>query len=387
MSRRLTVIGAGPAGIAAAAGAIERGFDVTVIEKGDVGQSLRSWGETRFFTPLHMNLSNGMRRLLDKHLPDDDALLTGKEMTELVLRPIAESDALRGRIRTRTRVTAVGRRGLTRGDYAGHPLRQERPFRLVTEHDERESAFETDVILDATGGYAAPNPIGAGGLPAPGERALSVRPIRTLGALHEQRDDLRGKRVLLVGDGHSAANALGILEVIAMEDPDTRVVWAVRTLRGRPCEEVANDPLPERHRVVSHANDLATAPQPFLRVERRAMVDAFAERDGAIEVTLSGGRVVVCDRVVAFTGFHPNGGIHSELNVEISPVTEGSARLFRAISNVTDCLAVPRVSPGDLASGEPDFWLIGSRSYGRAPTFLLQTGFQQIETILDSIPR
>ena len=117
------------------------------------------------------------------------------------------------------------------------------------------------------------------------------------------------------------------------------------------------------------------------------MVDAFAEREGAVEVTLSGGRIVSCDRVAAFTGFHPNGGMHSELNVEISPVTEGGARLFRAISNVTDCLAVPRVSPGDLASGEPGFWLIGSRSYGRAPTFLLQTGFQQIETILDSIPR
>ena len=117
------------------------------------------------------------------------------------------------------------------------------------------------------------------------------------------------------------------------------------------------------------------------------MVEAFAERDGVIHVTLSGGRQVVCDRVAAFTGFHPNGGMHSELNVEISPVTEGGARLFRAISNVTDCLAVPRVSPNDLASGEPDFWLIGSRSYGRAPTFLLQTGFQQIETILDSIAR
>jgi thioredoxin reductase len=386
MPRRVTVIGAGPAGIAAAAGAIERGFDVLVIEKGDVGQSLKSWGETRFFTPLHMNLSPAMRHLLGRNIPDENALLTGREMTDQVLRPLSENDALRGRIQTRTRVTAVGRRGLTRADYAGHPLRLERPFRLLTERDGRESVLETDVILDATGGYATPNPIGAGGLPAPGERSLRQRPIRTLGSLHDQRDDLRGKRILLVGDGHSSANALGILETLA-SDPSTRVIWVVRTLRRRPCEEVANDPLPERHRVVAHANDLAEEPPPFLRVERRAMVDAFAERDGSIDVTVSGGRLLSCDRIAAFTGFHPNGGMHSELNVEISPVTEGGARLFRAISNVTDCLAVPQVGPADLASGEPDFWLIGSRSYGRAPTFLLQTGFQQIETILDSIPR
>src|SRR5688572_18147243 len=107
MTRRVAVIGGGPAGIAAAIGALERGFDVTLIEKGEVGQSLRTWGATRFFTPLHMNISAGMRRLLGGSLPDDDALLTGEEMTTLVLKPIAEHEVLRGRIRTGTRVIAV----------------------------------------------------------------------------------------------------------------------------------------------------------------------------------------------------------------------------------------------------------------------------------------
>lgn len=373
--RRLAVIGAGPIGIAAALGALDRGFDVTVLEKGSVGDSLRSWGNTRFFSPLGMNISARMRELLGGALPDD-ALLSGREMIDDVLRPIADRDPLRGHIRTNTRVTAIGRRGLTRSDFAGHPMRGERPFRIVVNDNE---VIEADVVFDATGGYAMPNPIGAGGLPAPGER--DIKPIRTLGALDDARDELRGKRVLLVGDGHSAANAIAIL---ALTDPK-HVVWAVRKPNRRPCEEIVNDPLPERANIVGAANALAEEPPSWLTVERREMVDAFARVDDGIEVTLTGNRRVVVDRVAAFTGFRPNGGIHCELNVETSPVTAGAARLFRAISNVTDCLTVPRVSADDLGSGEPDFFFIGSRSYGSAPSFLLRTGLVQLETILDSL--
>jgi thioredoxin reductase len=372
--RRVAVIGAGPIGIAAALSALDRGFDVTVFEKGSVGDSLRAWGDTRFFSPVSMNLSPCMRAVLGNDVPPDDALLKARDMIDCVLAPIADRDPLRGRIRTNTPVVAIGRRGLTRSDYAGHPLRAERPFRLVLGGGE---SCEADVVLDATGGYVVPNPIGAGGLPLPNETALDA--IRTLGALSARADELHGKRVLLVGDGHSAANAITMLRDIGPE----HVTWAVRKANRRPCEEVANDPLPERQRVVATANDLAESPPPWLTVERRALVEAV--RDG--EVVLSGDRTINVDRIIAFTGFHPDGSMHRELTVETSPVTEGSARLYRAICNVTDCLSVPRVSPEDLASGEPDFFFIGSRAYGRAPSFLLQTGLAQVETILDSLRR
>jgi hypothetical protein len=71
--------------------------------------------------------------------------------------------------------------------------------------------------------------------------------------------------------------------------------------------------------------------------------------------------------------------------VETSPVTEGGARLYRAISCITDCLSVPAVKPEDLQSGEPGFFFIGSRSYGRSNGFLLRTGLMQLETILESL--
>ncbi|MGZ8797714.1 MAG: NAD(P)-binding domain-containing protein [Thermoanaerobaculia bacterium] len=379
--RRLAVIGGGPMGIAAAVGALDRGFDVVVLEKGSVGDALRSWGSTRFFSPLSMNVSARMHELLGTSIPGD-ALLTGREMIDQVLQPLAEREPLRGRIRTNTRVAAIGRRGLTRSDYAGHPLRAERPFRIVLDDEE---ALEADIVLDATGGYATPNPIGAGGLPAPGEKNLKA--IRSLGALESRREELRGRHVLLVGDGHSAANAIAMLERLAREDDATRIIWAVRKPNLRPCGEVAGDPLPERAAVVNAANRLAELPPPFLTIERRAMVESFAQRDDGIEVGLTGGRRIVVDHVAAFTGFRPNGSIHRELNVEISPVTEGAARLYRAVSNIADCLTLPRVTAADLASGEPDYHFIGSRSYGSAPSFLLRTGLAQLETILDSLRR
>jgi thioredoxin reductase len=379
---RVLVIGAGPMGIAAAIGAADRGSDVTVLERGEVGASLRTWGPTRFFSPLHMNLSHRMRDLLGDDMPDPEALLTGGEYVDRVLIPLAERAPLRDRVHTGRSVIAVSRRGMTRTDYAGHPLRAERPFRVLCDNDE---TFDADVVLDASGGFAVPRPIGVGGLPARGESRLTRRPIRTLGELTTRTAELRDKRVLLIGDGHSAANAIGFLSDLANEAPTTRVTWAMRAANRRPCEEVPNDPLPERRNVVDRANDLAADPPPFLNIERRAMIETVAENNGHVVVTLTGGRKVEVDAIAAFTGYRPDGRFLSELTVETSPVTEGGARLYRAISNITDCLSVPHVRPDDLQSGEPGFFFVGSRSYGRSNGFLLRTGLMQLETILDTL--
>ena len=379
---RVVVIGAGPMGVAAAIGALDRGHDVTVIERREAGASLRTWGATRFFSPLHMNVSPRMRELLGDDMPDPGALLTGTEYADRVLVPLIEREPLRGRVKLGHSVVAIGRRGLTRTDYAGHPLRAERPFHVLCDNDE---AFEAEVVLDASGGLIVPRPIGPGGLPACGESRLARRPLRTLGDLAANRTQLRGKRILVVGDGHSAANAIGVLDEVAREDPSTRVIWAMRAANRRPCEEVPNDPLPERRAVVDRANALAEAPPPFLTVERKAMIESIAQTNGHATITLTGNRSVEADFIAAFTGYRPDGSFLSELAVEISPVSEGGARLYRAISCVTDCLSVPQVKPDDLASGEPGFWFVGSRAYGRSRTFLLQSGFAQLEVVLASL--
>lgn len=391
MPPRVAIIGAGPIGIAAALGALERRCSVVLFDRGRAGDSLRTWGPTRFFSPMRMNVSRCMRELLGRDMPADDAMLTGPEYADSVLAKLVAREPLRDCVREHHNVVAVARRGMTRCDYAGHPLRSERPFTLLVERsagspagaepaESIEQTIEADVVLDASGAFSIPRPFGAGGLPARGERNLRRPPIRTLGDLHAQRDAIRGKRLLLIGHGHSAANALGLLEELG----GTQVTWAVRSANRRPCEEVANDPLPERRRVVESANALAESPPPWLTVERRTMVESVSE-NGVYDVTFTGGRAASFDVIAAFTGHRPDSQHIRELAVETSPVTEGGARLYRAISCITDCLSVPRVQPADLQSGESNFYFVGARSYGRARTFLLQSGLAQLETILEGL--
>ena len=384
--RRVLIVGAGPVGLAAALGALARGMDPLVLERDDVGASLRGWGPTRFFSPFAMNVTPAMRAALGAEAPAPDATLTGPEFVRAVLVPLATRGALAGRVKARHRVVTIGRAGLSRDDYAGHPVRAERPFRALVETPDGERTFEADAVLDASGTYANPLPTGAGGVPAPGERALGESVIRTLGALDTRRAELAGRRVALVGNGHSAANAVNVLDHIAREHEGTRVVWVTRGANLRPCVEVADDPLPERQSVVARANQLAMRPPAWLKVERRASVESFDRTDdGSLRLALTGGRAVGADVVVSLTGYRPDASIVSELAVETDPATEGAARLMRVLRNITDCLCVPKVAPADLASGEPGFYFIGARSYGRASTFLLQTGYAQVETVLDAL--
>jgi thioredoxin reductase len=377
---RLVVIGAGPMGLEAALGAEERGFDVTVLEKGRVGDSLRRWGRTRFFSPLGMNVSPRARRRLGALLPPEDAILTGVEMVERVLEPLAAG--LRGPVRTGHRVVAVGRSRLTRSEMAGHPLRAERPFRLLVEGPEGEYAIEAEAVLDASGVYDTPAAVGSGGVPARGESAVQSRLVRHLGTLEERLPDLAGHDVLLVGHGHSAAHAIGLFETLS---PSPRVVWATRSAHRRPCVEIAGDPLLERRSVVARANALAQDPPAFLRVERRASVESIEVDNGRLRVALGGDRGGLFDAVVGFTGYRPDVSFLSELALEISPVSEGAHRLQRAIAGITDCLTPPRVRDEDLLSGEPGFHLVGFKAYGRLPTFLLQTGHAQLESVLEIV--
>ncbi len=375
---KLIVIGAGPMGLEAALAGVERGFDVTVLEAGQVGDSLLRWGETRLFSPLGMNLSPRARRRLGS-APPDDTLMTGPEMVERLLAPLAASLD----VRPLHRVISVGRARLKRDELPGHPLRAERPFRLLVETPDGERHFDAERLLDASGVYGQPLPLGAGGVAALGERAFdqsgdgNTRIVRQLGELHRRRSGLAGKRVLLVGHGHSAAHAVQLLA-----GDGAGLVWAVRSQNSRPVAEVASDPLPERARVAGRANAIATAPPPHVTVERRAHVESISP-DG--EITLAGGRRFIVDEIVALTGYRPNLEMLSELAIEIAAVSEGAGRLHRAIADVTDCLSVPQASAADLSSGEPGFALVGAKSYGRARTFLLQTGLRQIETIVEQL--
>lgn len=381
MARRLAVLGAGPIGLEAALLGLERGFDVQVYERDAVGASLVAWGPTRFFSPFGMNVSLRLKVALGAWCPADDELLTGPDFAARVLAPIAEGP-LSSRVHVGETVLKVGRDRWLRRDRAGHPMRGDRPFRILLDGPKGEHVVEADIVLDATGS-TVPNSIGNGGMLAVGEREVSSRFLTTLGALHRRLPELDGRDVLVVGHGHSAANAIVALASRA----SARVTWAVRALNKRPCVEVANDPLSERAAITRDANALAQDPPAWLTVERRAHVESMARDGERIVVRFSGDRAGVYDAVASFVGYRPDTEMLSELPVRISPVTQGSEGIQRALSTVTDCLAVPRIGADDLSSGEPGFFMIGFKSYGRMTAFLLKDGLTQLETIFDGLTR
>ncbi len=369
---RLIVIGAGPIGIEAALLGQQRGWAVTLLEAGQIGEHLCRWGHVRLFTPTHMNISTlSAQKLSSKNLNLND-LLTGQEHVQQVLRPLAAAMDLR----EGHRVRSIHRLKLGRSELAGHPLRAKRAFEVLVEGPKGEENLIADGVIDATGVFGQPRWAGRGGSPVPGERATPV-----LRHLPDFSADPEGWRqpVVLIGNGASAATA--ILALAALRgDGGGEVHWLVPDDRQRPVDEIPEDPLPERARILRDANHLASRPPPWLHVLRRAALVSLTG-DRLLVGTRAGEVELRAHRILSLVGYRPDSSLLGELAVSLDPAWEGGLGLARALSGVTDCLAKVELHRSDLESGEPDLYLVGHRAYGRRNTFLLQTGIEQLETI------
>ncbi|MGH3493614.1 MAG: hypothetical protein ACRDQ1_10295 [Sciscionella sp.] len=218
----VAILGAGPVGLDAAVACADAGLPFTVYEAGSaVGTHVARWGHVRLFTPWTMNVSPRMRAHL-RGLPDDEGCPTGNDLNEVLLGPLAATPALADRIRLRHRVRAVARRGLLKHEEISTRARGAAPFRLLIDGPGGEQVQRAEVVLDCTGTYGNPNPLGDGGIPALGETALDERIVRTL----PPTDDPARWRgtVLLVGAGKSAQTAAQSLAAL----PGTRLEWVVR---------------------------------------------------------------------------------------------------------------------------------------------------------------
>jgi thioredoxin reductase len=386
--KRAIIIGAGPMGFETALRALDRGFEVTMLEAGRVGENIRQWQHVRFFSPLGMNISPRVRQALSGKLPPDEAILTGGEFVETVLEPLLQLPEFDGKIHCGQRVASFARNGLGKMGLPNHPLRAERPFRILTENSEgREHLFEADVVFDASGVYGQPNWAGSAGMPAIGERHLGriIRHLRDFDGT--EFEGFAGKKTLLIGHGHSAAHAAIALNNILKREPATQVIWAVRADRTKPVIEVPDDALPERARIAAAANAIAQNPPANFRILRRATLEAILENNlssRSFKVKLKVWRTyeeLEVDEMVALTGYRPNLDMLHELTATFSGVSEGVAGLYRALTNVTDCLAQVEVKPQDLQTGEPNFFVVGIKSYGRNSGFLLKSGIEQLEAI------
>ncbi|MGH8909510.1 MAG: flavoprotein [Egibacteraceae bacterium] len=387
---RVAILGAGPIGLDAALAALDRGWPFTVYEAAPtVGGAVREWGHVRMFTPWDMNVSPRMRAHLAAQggaVPSGPSCPTGARFAEALLDRVAALPALAGRIQLGTRVEGIGREGLLKHEEIATESRGQRPFRLLlAQADGRERIAHADLVLDCTGSYGSPNLLGDGGIPAPGERAVAERITRRLPDLRRERDEWAGRAILLAGAGKSAQTAARDLAELVRSAPGTRVIWAVRSPEP-DWGMVTDDPLPQRQELVDASRRLAAGEVAGLEVRAGVAVEALATRDGRVAVTLralDGSEEVVVDRLLALTGYVGDASLYRQLQVHECYATGAPMQLSAALLGAAggDCLAQSSHGVDVLRSPEPNFFILGMKSYGRNSQFLLRIGYDQVDEV------
>jgi len=386
--RHIAVLGAGPTGLEAALAAAEAGVSFTLYEShDDVSGNVSAWGHVRLFTPWSMNVSARARTRLEAaghSVPDGDERPTGRELVDSVMRPIARLPDIAPRVRFGTRVLEVGRDGMLKNDEIGTGRRAERRFRLlVVGPDEVETVEFADIVLDCTGSYHNPNALGMGGIHAPGERSLESRITRSIPDFEAEEDEWAGSRVLLVGDGYSGQTAACDLAALIGRHRDTKVTWAIRDAEPT-FGAVEGDPLPARARLVEQARSLAWDDGSPIDTRFGRVVEALAPAGSLVAVTLhtpeGGTEEVVVDRIVALTGSVGDATLYRQLQVHECWATSGPMKLAATLlaASSADCLTQTSQGGDTLENPEPDFFILGAKSYGRNATFLMRVGWEQV---------
>lgn len=230
MNHPIVVIGAGPIGLAAAAHLLSRGLTPIVMEAGDqVGASIDQWGHVSMFSPWHFNIDKEAELLLTANgwtAPQADVYPTGKELLAQYIHPLSEIPEIKQCLHLNSRVLAVSK---AKHDVMKTQGRDTAPFILRVSDLDGDRDVLASAVIDASGTYTTPNWIGANGIPALGESQISEH-IRygTPDVLGRASQRYSGRRVLVVGAGHSALNALQDLVALAAVAPGTRVFWAIR---------------------------------------------------------------------------------------------------------------------------------------------------------------
>jgi len=388
VARTVAIVGAGPVGLAAAAHVLERGLRPTVLESGDsVGHAVRQWGHVQLFSPWEYNIDRAAARLLVTsgwNSPEPDRYPTGNELFERYLEPLATRTALATHIHTSSRVTDISRVGFDKLKTSG---REAAPFEIRYQNGQGPKIVRADAVIDASGTWRSPNPAGANGLRAIGEQQAAARIAYGMpDVLGKDRARYAGKTVAVLGAGHSAIGTLTDLAQLAAQSPETKPIWL---LRGNDPAKAfgggANDKLIARGELGAAFAALVAAGQ--IKVEREFRLSRLTADGPRLLVGAdAAGRQLVVDELIVATGFRPDLDFVRELRIQLDPAIECPVALAPLIDpNEHSCGTVRPHGARELAQNEPGFYFAGMKSYGRAPTFLMITGYEQVRSIAAEI--
>ncbi|MGW2782731.1 NAD(P)-binding domain-containing protein [Streptomyces populi] len=387
----VAVIGAGPAGLAAAAHLVDRGIEPLVLEAGPTaGAAVREWSHVRLFSTWGEVTDPAAEKLLAPTgwtKPDPASYPSGGDWAGQYLQPLA--DVLGDRVRTGARVSGVSRTGRDRIVDAD---REAQPFVVHVEHtDGREERLFARAVIDASGTWTTPSPAGGSGLPALGERAAADRITYRAPDLRDPavRARYAGKRTAVIGSGASAFTALAHLADLAKDDDGTgtKAVWILRRgISGSTFGGGTSDQLPAR-------GALGLAAKAAVDDGYADAVTGFRteeiERDGdgrLVLVAEDGTRLEPVDEVIVLTGFRPDLSFLSEIRLGLDERLQAPIELAPLIDpNQHSCGTVYPHGHRELSHPEQGIYLVGMKSYGRAPTFLAMTGYEQVRSVVAAI--
>lgn len=361
-----------------------------IIEQGPaVGHAVRQWAHVPMFSNWAYNVDSAAERLLVAtgwNRPDPEAHPTGGDLLSLYLEPLATRTALRDAILLNSRVTAISRKGIDKVRTAG---RAGAPFEIAVASGAGEKRILADAVIDVSGTWFSPNPGGAGGVPAVGEGRAQARLAYGMPDLRgRERRRYAGRTVAVLGGGHSAVGVLIDLARLAEEEPGTKAIWLYRgdvlskAFGGGDADQL------------SARGALGTAIARLVRegaIEARAgfRLAAVDQADGRLLLRSGGGccgAKVAADELIVATGFRPDLSIQRELRVSLDPALECPPAFAPLIDpNLHSCGTVRPHGAAELAHPEPGFYIAGMKAYGRAPTFLLATGHEQVRSIVAEI--
>ncbi|MBT4692402.1 MAG: NAD(P)-binding domain-containing protein [Planctomycetaceae bacterium] len=394
----IIIIGAGPIGLETALYARYLGYQVTLIEKGQVCQHVLQWQHISMFSSFGDNSSTLGRAAIAGQSPNHpldalDQLQTGTQWFKNYLEPLSHTDLIVNHIRTNTKVLSVSRSWHIKTDLADRQSRVADTFRVLIQDGNQETVITADIVIDTSGVLGQPNPIGAGGGTAIGENNCHNQ-FHRLSPTAEHAATLSNQRILVVGSGHTAAHTLVNLTQ-TRSTAEATITWITRNSNQLGITTIANDPLSNRRDLVQQANQTPSNKQ----VTRLAgtIIHRITQQDaGTFEVELHQYHddendrkqiTLVVDQIFAHTGFQPDNSIFRELQVHLCYATEGPIQLAAKLLDhgSEDCLDQSPMCSTDLINPEPNFYVLGVKSYGRNSNFLFSVGLQQITQLFQII--